>query len=286
MPKKIEILPLDLYDDEEITVHENIPTCRANELDGKKWTQYSISIWSDIRKTPEEQTLGHPAMFPAMLAERLIEIFSKRGQLVLDPFAGVGSTLIAAKRIGRSCIGIELSPRYVEIAKNRLKQSDLLSDNSGEYHIINDDCNNLRSYVEANSIDLVVTSPPYWNILSQRRTADYKPIRDYGDNENDLGKIDDYSSFIKALQTVFDHVFEVLKPKAYCCVVVMDIRKKCKFYPYHSDLARALEEVGFIYDDLIIWDRRKEYNNLRPLGYPSVFRINKIHEFILIFIKP
>lgn len=47
-----------------------------------------------------------------------------------------------------------------------------------------------------------------------------------------------------------------------------------------------MEHIGFIYDDLIIWDRRHEYNNLKPLGYPAVFRINKIHEYILIFKKP
>jgi hypothetical protein len=47
-----------------------------------------------------------------------------------------------------------------------------------------------------------------------------------------------------------------------------------------------MQELGFIYDDLILWDRRQEYNNLRPLGYPYKFRINKVHEFLLIFQKP
>jgi len=77
-----------------------------------------------------------------------------------------------------------------------------------------------------------------------------------------------------------------MKPRAYCIVVVMDLRKKNKFYPFHSDVARFMEEIGFTYDDLIIWDRRHEYNNLRPLGYPAVFRINKVHEYLLIFQKP
>ena len=47
-----------------------------------------------------------------------------------------------------------------------------------------------------------------------------------------------------------------------------------------------MQEIGFLLDDIIIWDRRQEYNHLRPLGYPSVFRINKVHEYILIFKKP
>jgi DNA modification methylase len=65
----------------------------------------------------------------------------------------------------------------------------------------------------------------------------------------------------------------------------MDIRKKNAFYPLHSDLTTAMQNIGYTYDDLIIWDRQSDYNNMRPLGYPSKFRINKVHEFLLIFIN-
>ena len=47
-----------------------------------------------------------------------------------------------------------------------------------------------------------------------------------------------------------------------------------------------MQDIGFLFDDIIIWDRKQEYNNLRPLGHPSVFRTNKVHEYILIFQKP
>jgi hypothetical protein len=66
----------------------------------------------------------------------------------------------------------------------------------------------------------------------------------------------------------------------------MDIRKKKQFYPFHADLAGTMQEIGYLWDDIIIWDRRLEYNNFRPLGYPFVFRVNKAHEFLLIFQKP
>ncbi len=73
----------------------------ANELDGKTWLRYSVSVWSDIRKTKEEIELKHPAMFPGMLAKRLIACFTPpEASLILDPFAGVGSTLLAAKELG------------------------------------------------------------------------------------------------------------------------------------------------------------------------------------------
>lgn len=144
----------------------------------------------------------------------------------------------------------------------------------------------MEQVLEPNSVDMVITSPPYWDILSQKRSADGKEVRDYGDAVEDLGKISNYQDFMDELAEVFRPVFNVMKPGKYCAVVVMDLRKKNQFFPFHADVADMMQSVGFIFDDLIIWDRRHEYNNLRPLGYPAVFRINKCHEYILLFQKP
>lgn len=90
---------------------------RANELDGATWTRYSISIWSDIKKTPEEARLRHPALFPSALVTRLIECFTtSEDRVVLDPFAGVGSTVIAAEALGKVGIGIDISEEFIEKA--------------------------------------------------------------------------------------------------------------------------------------------------------------------------
>jgi DNA modification methylase len=261
---------------------------RANGLDGKTWTKHSISIWSDLRKTSEEIQLKHPAMFPLALASRSIACFmNSQDHRVIDPFSGVGTTVLAAREAGKLGIGIEISPEFAEIARSRLAQSPLMVETSGGDGVIHtDNALNLLNYVQPETIDFCLTSPPYWDILLQQRTADYKEQRDYGNTVGDLGKIQDYQAFIKALADVMHHVFLALRPGKYCLMVVMDIRKKARFYPFHSDLANAMQEIGFIYDDLIIWDRRHEYNNMRPLGYPHKFRINKAHEYILIFQKP
>ena len=257
---------------------------RANELDGKTWTKYSISIWSDIRKTEEELRLKHPAIFPVQLVTKLLECFTtKEDKFVLDPFAGVGSTVVAAERMGKTGIGIEISDEFVAIARNRLAQKPLWGSAGGNSVIHHADANDLLEFVQPESVDIVITSPPYWNILTRKRTADGKEIRHYGDAAEDLGKITEYQDFLQALKRIFALVFEALKKGKYCLVIVMDIRKGARFYPFHSDMADLMQEIGFIYDDLIIWDRRHEYNNLRPLGYPTVFRINRTHEFILIF---
>ncbi len=260
---------------------------RANELDGKTWTKYSISIWSDIKKTPEEIELGHPAIFPLALVSRLIEIFTNRDdKVVLDPFAGVGTTVLAAKRLGKHGIGIELNPEFADKARSRCAIASMFDVPGGSAVIHTANARDLLQYVGEGSVDLVVTSPPYWNILTEKRTADYKEIRHYGDEAGDLGRISDYHEFLLQLKEIFAKVYRAMRPGAYCCVVVMDLRKKNKFYPFHSDFADSMQEIGFVYDDIIIWDRRHEYNNMRPLGYPHVFRVNKAHEFILIFQRP
>ena len=87
------------------------------------------------------------------------------------------------------------------------------------------------------------------------------------------------------LTEIFRGVSSVLKTGHYCVVVVMDIRKQDQFWPFHIDIIKTLGTVGFILDDIIIWDRRKEYNSLRALGYPYVFRVNKVHEYVLVFLK-
>ena len=63
------------------------------------------------------------------------------------------------------------------------------------------------------------------------------------------------------------------------------MRKKDKFYPLHIDVSRIMTEIGFELEDIIIWDRQHEYNNMKTLGYPWVFRVNKVHEFLCIFWK-
>jgi DNA modification methylase len=259
---------------------------RANSLDGKTWTRHSISVWSDIAKTLEERRLKHPAMFPGALAERVIECFvAPEDRVVLDPFAGVGSTLLAARRKGLVGVGVEISPEFAALARRRLAQEGP-SAVDGDWIIHEADARRLLDHVAPESVDLAVTSPPYWSVLGQRRSADHRPIHDYGGHAGDLSEIADYEEFVAALAEVFAEVLKVLKPGKFLVAVVMDLRRRDRFYPFHSDLAEALQGVGYTFEDLIIWDRRQDYNSLRPLGYPSVFRINKVHEYLLIFRKP
>lgn len=243
-------------------------------LDGRTWLRYSISVWDGLRKSPSEAALAHPAMFPAQLARRLIRTLTEPGDLVLDPFVGSGSTLLAALAEGRRGLGMDISAEYVQLASSRLE---------GDARVIQGDAADLGSYVEPRSVDLCVTSPPYWNILSRRRSADRRDVRDYDQGGDNIALAASYPEFLAGLGKVFQQVYVALKPGCRIAVVVMDIRRGPSFYPLHMDLSLQLEGMGFELEDIIIWDRRGDYNRLRPLGYPHVFRVNKVHEYILLF---
>ncbi len=158
---------------------------RYSELSGKEWLQYSFSIWRDINKNNSERILKHPAMFPAQLASRIIDIYTKKNDAVLDPFAGTGSTLLSAYEKQRAGIGFELSKAFADIACERIEKmkSEISHSERRMPKIYTADARHLLKHIDSESIDLCVTSPPYWDILNMRRSADRKEIVNYGDSD-------------------------------------------------------------------------------------------------------
>ena len=251
---------------------------QCNELTGKEWLQNSFSIWRNLSKSKEEKDFMHPASFPVTLCEKIIKSFSKPNSNILDPFNGIGSTMVAAKNLNRFGTGIDLSKKFCNIAKKRVANYEKIS-------IINGDSLKVIDKLIEKSYDLCLTSPPYWNILNMKRSADGKEKVNYSNKNKDLGNISDYQIFLKLLGEVFSKVYKVLNHGGYCIVNVMDIRKQSNFFALHIDMVEILKPLGFILDDIIIWDRQQEYNNMRPLGYPFKFIVNKVHEYLLIFRK-
>ena len=262
---------------------------RMNDLTGKEWLQNSFTIWRDIRKNREELQLKHPAMYPIDLCKKLIRIYTRDegDEVVIDPFMGVGSTILAADELGRKGIGIELSEEFYTITKQRVKtaRQNLVSTREVEPELHLGDSREILKQIPSESVDICINSPPYWDILNQRRTADKKDTISYSDSKTDIGNITDYDEFLDNLQLIYSEIFRVLKPNKRCCTIVMDIRKKDKFYPLHVDITRVMNAIGFELEEFAIWDRQHEYNNMKPLGYPYVFRFNKVHEYICIYWK-
>ncbi|MBI4417859.1 MAG: site-specific DNA-methyltransferase [Ignavibacteriales bacterium] len=86
-----------------------------------EFLEYTKSVWSF--PTESARRVGHPAPFPVELPRRLIQLYSFTGDLILDPFAGSGTTCIAAVQTGRHYVGYETRPDYVEIALRRIHES-------------------------------------------------------------------------------------------------------------------------------------------------------------------
>ena len=266
---------------------------RLNELDGSKWLLYSKSVWDDILPSPSEKT-KHPAQFPVALVKRLLRIFTQKRDIVLDPFLGSGTTLIACRALQRYGLGVELNSEYVELTKSRLSYRTL--DANIEQKVICADSRNLleladlREFMarhEKEYVDFIVTSPPYWDVLHESRKKTVLPPEkhpfQYSELKQDIGNIHDYQTFLDSLREIFRQAYALLHLGRYCAIVTMDIRKGDKVYPLHSDLVNLMTDIGFSYQDVIIWNRDREYNYLRPMGYPTTFIVNRIHEYILIF---
>lgn len=233
--------------------------------------------------------LVHPAKFPETLAQEFIEFFTKRGETVLDPMAGTGSTLVAALRAGRNSYGIELNPKYAEIAKDIIQEERVALDGSIETlksEIINGDAAQISAY-SLPRIDYVLTSPPYWDMLHARGAETQKKRRasteldvHYSDDPNDLGNIRDYQEFLEKLVNIYKGIKPILGEKAYLTIIVKNVKKGGKIYPLAWDLARELGKTYTLKDEKI-WVQDNQ--RLAPFGLGSAWVSNTFHHYCLQF---
>jgi DNA modification methylase len=89
-------------------------------MSDEEFKQWVVAKWA-LAPERRMKELGHPAVFPEALADRVLRLFSFKGDVVLDPFNGVGTTTLAAARSGRRYIGIDVSADYCLTAEKRLR---------------------------------------------------------------------------------------------------------------------------------------------------------------------
>lgn len=260
-----------------------MPARRANELDGTTWTRWSVSPWSDIRWRPGEKDGKHPCPFPLDLASRVIACYTNGPSIIMDPFAGYGTTLLAAYEQGKDSIGFEINPFHYEECVERLHAAGMESPFDYLLHL--DTASKIDGYVPKETVGLCLTSPPYWEVMSRKRSADKKATRDYEEYPHGIERIKSYDRYLELLGIIFSKVAGALVPKGHLVINVMDLRVGPDYYPLHFDLAQRVRHV-IPWTDTIIWDRRHDYNNIRPLGYPYRFISNRCFEYLLVFRKP
>lgn len=280
----------------EIGVEKPVdPRNQLNDLNAKQWIVETVSVWNQrglgAKHTDAQIERQHPAPFSFTDIGRLIRFFTKREGVVLDPFVGVGSTLKACALDGRKGIGIELNPRFAQLAQERLDKevTDLFS-TSEDQEILEGDARDLLPKIPNESVDFVVTSPPYWSILKkedhkvrQERLANGL-VTDYGEDSRDLGTIRIYEDFLQDLSGILGECQRTLKPGKYMAVVVSDFRHKSTYVMFHADLARSLEERGLEMRGLTVLYQR--HKRVFPYGYPYSYVPNIHNQYILLLQKP
>lgn len=272
------------------------PPNHLNCMTPKEWIKAQLGVWQfyyegrDIR----DKDL-HPATYPIALSSRCIELFTHRGELVLDPFVGSGTTLVSARDLGRNAVGFDLNPGYVDLSRQRLSQQALWPD--CRQIAVCDDARNVPDYLAPGSVSLILTSPPYANLLNRRRknksrrgaerfNEQYQRIEQYSQDPRDLGTLplDDYK---REMAGIFETLLPLLKPRGHCVVNVPDMWWEDRRITIHIAVVEALQEAGYELRNIIIWDRTNIVNRVGIFGWPSNYiTMGVTFEYLLDFWRP
>lgn len=202
--------------------------------------------------------------------------YSQEGDLVLDQFAGGGTTLVEAKLLNRNIIGVDVNDAALARCKEKTDFSH--EGANGKVYIKKGDARNL-TFIPDKSIDLICTHPPYADMIKYSQDLNL-------DIPEDLSNYD-IPSFLEEMHKVAAESYRVLKRGKFCAVLMGDTRKKGHMIPMSFDVMKVFETSGFKLKELII----KEQHNCRATGYwkTSSIKYNFLliaHEYLFIFKKP
>jgi DNA modification methylase len=289
------------------------PRNTLNELSGEEWLYFTKSVWTTAYPSELGHALRkqHGANKPPRLMARLIEFFTKSGELVLDPFAGVGGTLLGAAiaRGPRRALGIELASRWADVYARVVAAA--VAERGGAGPALADlgpnDPGGVRGFDPAGcelrvgdalrvlpslaveSVDFVATDPPY-NVqlpmtmsggalaeeFANRRT-DYAMVTD---DPADLANAADYPAFLDRMTEVLAHLERVLRRGRYAVLIVRDAYQDGRYLFTGADLAARAASVGLVPKGDLIWYQAG--TRLRPYGYPTGFVPNITHQHLLV----
>jgi DNA modification methylase len=260
----------------------------------KEWLKSQIGVWQfyyEGRDIRDKQS--HPATFPISLATKVISLFTHEGELVLDPFVGSGTTLVAAQDLSRNAIGFDLQEKYIQLCVERLATNSLF--NKAQQIAIQDDARNIDKYIEPETVSLIWTSPPYANLLNRARKNKSRRERDNGQ----LGKVEQYSQdsrdlgilslqeYSLVMGDIFECLLPLLKPKGRCVINVPDMWWENQRITIHVSLINELRRRGYELRNTIIWDRTNIVNKIGIFGWPSNYiTMGTTFEYLLDFWKP
>ena len=293
------------------------PRNRLNELSGREWLYATRSIalsgtppiplndlspdewaaWSAPLLTAAYPTRGadsaahhirraHPSPKPPALMAEILRFFTRSGDNVLDPFAGVGGTLLACAQTGRVGTGIELSADYIALYQQAAAALELPT-----LPILHGDAREWLGQppISEQSFDLVLTDPPYSSMLSRARTGQRRKqgrgeATPFTADPADLGNLD-YGAFLAALREIVAASVQPLRVGGHLVLFVKDLQPTTDHHNMlHADVVTALYQLPSLrYRGYRIWYDQSAA--LYPFGYPYSFVANQVHQFMLIFQK-
>ncbi len=284
------------------------PPNHINCMTAKEWIQSQVALWEFFYEKRDIRDKNvHPAAFPIGLPKKCIQLFTHKGELVLDPFIGSGSTLVAGFDTNRNAVGFDLKKEYVELSNRRVSQAkmdaflDTQSRNICAQMAIHDEAHNIPEYLEPETVSLVVTSPPYANMLNRprlnksmrgnlRENEHYLKVQQYSDDPRDLGTME-ARKYAQVLAEIYSGILCLLKPKAHSIINVTDLWWKDVRYgrrlPIHLYVIEEMQKVGYELRNIIIWDRRDLVNRVGIFGWPNNYiTLGTTFEYILDFWRP
>lgn len=204
------------------------------------------------------------------IPRNLLLRYSSEGDLVLDQFAGGGTTLVEAKLLNRNIIGVDVNQDALERCREKI---DFEYKNEGQVYLHKGDARNL-DFVSNESIDFICTHPPYANIIEYSEDID-----------EDLSHCK-VPQFLEEMKSVASESYRVLKKGKFCAILMGDTRQKGHVIPMSFEIMKTFEAQGFKLKEIII----KEQHNCKATGY---WKTNSVkynflllaHEYLFVFRK-
>jgi hypothetical protein len=272
------------------------PRNSLNELTGAEWVFFLNSVETTAYPTKGPGAFAHeirkihPSPKPPQLMAKLVRFFTKSDGWVLDPFMGVGGTLLGCSISGRRAVGIELEQRYID-AYTRVCEREQIPRQTA----IKGDSRNVVSLVQGieglpEQYDLLLTDPPYGDMMARGRTGEKRKrtgvteATPFTEQEEDLGNLS-RDRFLPELRGIMERSVSLLKQGGYCIVFCKDLQPtRTHHNMLHADVVQELSKISSLsFRGYKIWYDKTP--NLYPFGYPFAFVSNQLHQFILIFRK-
>lgn len=277
-------------DEPERIVH---PKNRLNDLTGREWLYFLASVEGTAYPVSGPESCGHdlrkvhPSPKPPQLMRRLVEFFTKKNGCVLDPFCGVGGTLLGASLCGRNAVGVDLEPKYLQVYHTVTQREGL-----SEQMTVEGDARRLAQMpaVTERTYTLILTDPPYAEMMARpqsgekkKKTGEDAPTP-FSESANDLGNLC-YSDFVTTLRQVIEGALPLLEPRGHVVIFTKNLQPTAQHHNMlHADIVQEFYHIPNLrYRGCKIWYDKTV--NLYPFGYPHAFVANQLHQYILIFRK-